>query len=144
MGSIGAQPSENLGRHFAEENKRITDFMESPKSGSITMSNGQIIEHYTLDEMKRDILKDMKQNGTQYEDMQVAILYNNGTEAVYGEGDDTSKMSLSNIRGVIYGNPETTAYAGKNIMIRNYKQLYPEEYKNHEDDWRIEFERRRR
>ena len=128
--------------HFAKENRRVEDFMKK-RSGSLEMKNGQILEHYSLGEMKNMILKDAKDAGELYEDDAISIQYVDGSVESYVGGDDTSKMKLSNINGVIWNNANTIAYAGKGIKIENYKEKYPEDYpdeKGYEDDWRMDFE----
>ena len=130
-----------LKAHFESENKRVEEFMEK-QSGSIEMENGQILEKYTMKEMKNMVLKDAKDAGDNYEDNFIAIQYTDGTIKTYGGGDDTSKMKLTNINGVIWDNANTSAYAGKGIKIENYKEKYPKDYphsKGYEDDWRIDF-----
>ena len=140
--------SDELQRHFDKENKRVADFMKK-KVGtgqSIEMDNGQILEHYSMDEMKKWVLQESKDNGVVFADTQIAILYKNGDIAVYGEGDDTSKMRLSNIKGVIYENESTSAYAGTGIVIENYNETCAGDKgtrygsDEEEDDWRIDFE----
>jgi len=147
MGGRGASSSSggggSLQSHFDAENKRIAEFMQGSRSGSIEMENGQTLERYTLDYMKNYILKDAKSGGVMWEDDQISILYKDGKIESYIEGDDTSGMKLSNIEGVIYSNSATTAYAGKGVEIVNYKELFPKDYpheKGYEDDWRIDFE----
>lgn len=146
MGGRGASSASGnsmvaLQKHFDKENTRVEKLM-SLKSGSIEMENGQILEKYTMREMKTDVLKEAKDNQYMWADDSIAIRYTDGSISVYGEGDDTSKMKLTNIEGVIYENASTTAYAGKGIKIENYKQLYPKDYpdeKGYEDDWRMDF-----
>ncbi len=130
-----------LDEHFAEENKRVAALMKK-RSGSVEMKNGQILEKYTMDEMKRDILKDAKEAKVLYDDNFIAIQYTDGRVAIYSERDDTSKMQLSNIYGVIWDNGNTEAYAGHGVEIVNYRERYRDEYikKGYEDDWRLEFE----
>ena len=140
MGSVGNTIS--LEQHFAKENARIDEFMSGRSSGSIEMENGQIIEHYTMDYMKKMILKEFKDMGEMPADNAVSIRYNDGSIEAFTEGDDTSNMKLSNISGIIFDNDMTTAYAGRGIKVMNYKELYPNEYpdeKGYEDDWRLDF-----
>ena len=144
----GAGNSEemDLQKHFDSENARVEEFMKQPlKNGyaSIEMENGNILEHYSMQYMKDMILKEVKDNGYGIDDEMVSILYKDGTVKIYSGGDDTSKMKLSNIEGVIYDNASTSAYAGKGIKIFNQKELYPDAYphsKGYDDDWRIDFE----
>lgn len=123
-----------LKQHFEKENARIEEFLQG-KAGSITMDNGDIIERYTQKEMV-SYLKDFKENGSMWEDDAVDIMYKDGTYKGYRGGDDTSKMKLSNIDTIIYGNGSTVAFSGKNVKIENYR----EKYENWgDDDWRVDF-----
>lgn len=132
----------NLQEYFDSENKRVAELM-SKRSGSITMKNGQILEHYTLKEMANDIVKDAKQHGTMYDDNSLSIKYEDGTEQHFHEGDDTKSIKLSGLRmhSVIWDNGNTIAYAGNGVDIVNYREKYADEYakKGYEDDWRMEF-----
>ncbi|MBR5677082.1 MAG: hypothetical protein IKX20_02980 [Paludibacteraceae bacterium] len=133
-----------LQAHFDKENARVEEFLNGRGADDITMDNGQIIERYTMKDMKNLILKEAKNNPDQTltDDDAIVIQYTDGTIAYYGGGDDTSKMKLTNINGVIYENANTSAYAGKGVKIENYKQLYPKDYpdsKGYEDDWRLDF-----
>lgn len=142
----GEYKNNPLKEHFEKENKKVQELMDK-RSGSIEMENGQILEKYTMKEMIQMILKDAKEQGVQYEDSFISIQYTDGSTAFYGEGDDTSKMKLANINGVIWDNPMTTAYSGKGVEIVNYKELDPKNYpdeKGYEDDWRMDFEHYRR
>lgn len=153
MGGRGANSasggiSAGLQRHFEKENKKISELM-SGKVGngkSVEMDNGQILERYSMDEMKNLVLKEYKKNGYMDDDDSVAILYKDGNIAVYGGGDDTSKMKLSNIKGVIYENANTSSYSGTGIVIENYNEILAGEKGTRygkgkdEDDWRINFE----
>ena len=139
-GSSAGGGAKTLQKHFESENKRIKEFMTKPlppNGTSIEMENGQIIERYTMKEMKHLILEEYKSYGDMPDDDAIAILYNDGKIAVYTGGDDTSKMKLSNIRGVIYENEMTSAYAGKGVKIENYYELYDNWS---DDDWRLDFE----
>ena len=148
MGGRGAKSSGSgsLQSHFERENARVKDFMNAPlKNGyaQIEMDNGQILERYSMEYMKNNVLKEIKANKLGIDDESVSILYKDGSFATYGGGDDTSKMKLSNIEGVIYDNAGTSAYSGKGIKAVNYKELYPESYpdaKGYDDDWRLDFE----
>ena len=127
--------------HLDEENKRVAELMKK-RSGGITMKNGQILEKYTLSDMKSGVLKDAKDVGELYEDNYIAILYTDGTVEAYAEHDDTSKMKLTNIRGAIWDNGSTIGYAGNGVDIVNYREKYAEDYKkrkDNDDDWRMEF-----
>lgn len=148
MGGRGASSGaggNSLQKHFESENARIQAFMDKKigeNGDSIEMSNGQILEHYTMKDMKNNILKEFKGNGSMYEDDAVSILYKDGSVQTYVGGDDTGDMKLTNIKGVIYDNANTSAYAGDGIKIENYKELFPSDYpdeKGYEDDWRIDF-----
>lgn len=135
-----------LQAHFDKENAKVDEFMNSRKSGSITMDNGQILEKYTMDEMKL-VIKEAKDAREMWQDDAIAIRYNNGDIASYVEGDDTSNIKLTGISGVIYNNSNTTAYSGKGVEIVNYKELYPKDYpdsKGYDDDWRMDFTRGRK
>ena len=143
--------SRDLQKHFDKENARVEQFMSgrAKSYSSIEMENGQIIERYPMPQMV-DLMKEVKANGTVWEDDQIAILYSNGKVAIYGEGDDVSKMKMSGIRGVIYENSATNAYAGTGVKIENYNQIYAGEKwtrygtNKDEDDWRMDFEKIRR
>lgn len=127
--------------HFDKENKRVADLMKK-RSGSIEMENGQILEKYTLSDMKSGVLKDAKDVKELYDDNYIAIQYTDGTVQSYAEHDDTSKMKLTNIYGVIWDNGSTIAYAGNGVDIVNYRERYAEDYKkrkDNDDDWRMEF-----
>jgi len=71
-----------------------------------------------------------------WEDDAIVIRYTNGEVKYYGEGDDTSKIKLSNISGVIYENANTSAYAGKGVKIENYDEMF-DNWGG--DDWRLDF-----
>lgn len=138
-----------LRQHFDKENKKVADLMKGkcPSRGkSVEMANGQIFERYSMDEMKSVILQDVKNNGDMWSDSSIAILYRNGDIDVFSEGDDTSKMKLSNIKGVIYDNGSTSAYSGTGVKIENYNETLAGEKMTRygtdedEDDWRIDFE----
>lgn len=70
----------------------------------------------------------------------------------YGDSDSISEMKLTGIKGVIYDNEATLAYAGTGMTIENLnetlaneKTLYgntlnPYGKNKDEDDWRITFE----
>lgn len=139
--------SRDLQKHFDKENARIEQFMSgrAKSFSSIEMENGQILERYPMSQMV-DLMKEVKANGTVWEDDQIAILYSNGEVAIYGEGDDVSKMKMSGIRGVIYENSATSAYAGTGVKIENYNQIYAGKKwtrygtSEDEDDWRMDFE----
>ena len=140
--SSGTGKAVSLAEHFAKENARMEKFLEGRGDGSIEMDSGQIIERYTMEYMKNSVLKEFKENEFMPADNGVSIRYKNGNIEAYTEGDDTSKMKLSNIDGVIFENDSTTAYAGRGIKAMNYKELYPKEYpdeKGYEDDWRLDF-----
>ena len=143
--SGGFKINGGLQQHFKKENARVADFM-AKKEGSIEMDNGQILEKYTMKDMKYTILQETKDNGYMWADDAVAILYKDGSIAYYGEGDDTSKMKLSNIKGVIYENASTSAYSGTGVVIENYNETAagekgtPYGKSKLEDDWRIDFE----
>ena len=133
--SSGGTATNKLQQHFEKENARIEAFLQS-RDVSITMENGQIIEHYTQKEMV-SILRDFKDNGAMWDDDSIDIMYKDGTYVGYRGGDDTSKMKLSNIDTVIYGNGNTDAFSGKNIKIENYREKY--DNWGDDDDWRIDF-----
>ena len=144
----GSSISPKLKKHFESENKKVSDMMKG-KVGtgkSVEMANGQILERYAMDEMKNMILQEAKDNGEMWSDSSVAILYRNGDVKVYSEGDDTSKMKTSNIKGVIFDNGSTSAYAGTGVKIENYNETLAGEKGTRygtdedEDDWRIDFE----
>ena len=133
-------PEKRLQAHFAAENELVRKFMsgKTPNGGSsIEMENGQILERYSMKDMKNLVLREVKDAGVMYSDMAVSILYDDGTVKFYGEGDDTDKMRLTGIRGVIYDNAMTTAYAGSGVKIENYYELYDNW---DDDDWRMDFE----
>ena len=135
-----------LQEHFKKENERVEKWQNSRES-SIEMDNGQILEHYPINEMKKMILKEAKDAGVMWEDDSISIQYTDGSVKVYVEGDDTDKIKLTDINGVIWSNANTTAFAGKGIKIENYKELYPKDYpdeKGYEDDWRMNFEHYKR
>lgn len=141
--------SPGLQRHFDIENAKVEKFMSgqasSKSGGSLTMDNGQILERYTLKEMQ-GILKETKDNGYVWSDDGFSILYNDGSMSFYAPGDDISKVRTSGIKGVIYENGSTTAYAGSGVKIENLNQT--EAFAKHtrygsskyEDDWRMDFE----
>ena len=110
--------SPGLQRHFDIENAKVEKFMSgqasSKSGGSLTMDNGQILERYTLKEMQ-GILKETKDNGYVWSDDGFSILYNDGSMSFYAPGDDISKVRTSGIKGVIYENGSTTAYAGSGV-----------------------------
>jgi len=133
--SSGGAGGGGLQAHYEKENARISEFMNGKGNGTIEMENGQIIERYTMDEMKT-ILKDAKDAGEMWEDDAIVIRYTNGEVKYYGEGDDTSKIKLSNISGVIYENANTSAYAGKGVKIENYDEMF-DNWGG--DDWRLDF-----
>lgn len=141
MGGRGASSSlakerlNKLQQHFAKENARVEEFLQS-RAGSITMGNGQIIERYTQKELI-SVLREFKDNGYMWEDDAVDIMYKDGTYVGYRGGDDTSKMKLSNIETIIYTNDNTQGFSGKNIKIENYREKYNEW--GYEDDWRLDF-----
>ena len=147
MGGRGASSGKGGGgnalqKHFDKENARIEKFLDGKPGDSIVMENGQILEHDSLKGMINTTLKEFKENGYIPEDFMVSILYKDGSTKIYGAGDDADKMKLSNIHGVIFDNPMTSAYAGKGVKIENYKEKYPDDYpdsKGYEDDWRIDF-----
>lgn len=97
--------SASLQRHFDKENARVAELM-SKRDGSITMDNGQILEKDMLKGMMMN-LRDVKANGTLYEDFAYDILYTDGKQAHYVGGDDTSRMKLTGIRAVIEDNGST-------------------------------------
>lgn len=127
---------------FAKENLRVKDFMKQ-ETGQIQMANGQVLEKNTLKDLKWQV-QEFKQNGTMPEDFAVSMRYSNGDIVSYVEGDDTSKMRFSDVTGIILDNPGTLAYAGSGVEIVNYKELYPEQYKIHEDDWRMQFKEKKK
>lgn len=93
----------------------------------------RIIEHYSLKSMKQ-LLKDyISENEYVSEDDSICIKYKDGT-FLYVE--KTKDIKFTNIEGVIFDNPETTAYAGEGIEIVDYNQLY-EDWGG--EDWRVEF-----
>lgn len=124
-----------LSQHYASENQKINNFLNKKSSGSIEMENGQIIEHYSIKDMKA-VVNEFKANGVMPEDNQVAIRYNDGTVKVYGEGDDLSDLDLRNVSGIIWGNENTNAYAGKGIKAQNYGEINGGDWG---DDWRLDF-----
>lgn len=136
--------SASLQRHFDKENARVADLM-SKRDGSITMDNGQILEKDTLKGMMMN-LRDVKANGTLYEDFAYDILYTDGKQAHYTGGDDTSKMKLTGIQAVIEDNGSTLMYAGKGVKIENLNQteafakMTRYGTSKYEDDWRMDFE----
>lgn len=141
--------SPKLREHFDKENKKVADMMKGkcPASGrSVEMANGQILERYSMAEMKSYILKEAKSAGRLSSDEAISILYRNGDIASYIEGDDTSKMKLTDIKGVIYDNASTSAYSGAGVKIENYNETLAGEKMTRygtdedEDDWRIDFE----
>lgn len=95
-------------------NKLIT----SKKTGSIETDNGQVIEKYSMKDMRENV-KNIKQNGLE-DGEQLYIRYKDGTEVAYSSGDDTSGIKLTNIDSVVWNNANTDAFAGSNITI------YPE------------------
>lgn len=137
--------SASLQRHFDRENVRVADLMKK-RSGSITMDNGQILEKYTMDEMMRYTVRDIKDNGTAWDDFSVSILYKDGSQAHYSGGEDTSKLRLSGIQAVIEDNGSTLAYAGKGVKIMNlneteaFAKMTRYGTSKYEDDWRMDFE----
>lgn len=145
--TTAAEPriSASLKRHFDRENARVADLMKK-RQGSITMDNGQILEKYTMDEMMRYTLRDMKANGEAWSDFSVSILYKDGKQAHYTSGEDTSKMKLSGVQAVIEDNGSTLAYAGKGVKIENLNQteafakMTRYGTSKSEDDWRMDFE----
>lgn len=139
---ISAYQNGDFTSHFQKENEKVQNLLSKKGQGSVQMGNGQILEKYTVDDMKENWLREFKQNGFLPDDNSVAILYRDGTVKVYGGGDDLSNMSLRHVLGVIWDNESTTAVAGKGIKIVNYKELYPKDYpdeKGYEDDWRADF-----
>ena len=141
--------SPKLRQHFDKENKKVADLMSGkcPKRGkSVDMANGQILERYSMGEMKSLVLKWAKEAGDVGTDCTVSILYRNGDIKTYGEGDDASKMKLSDIKGVIYDNASTIGYAGTGVKIENYNETLAGEKMTRygtdedEDDWRMDFE----
>lgn len=96
---------------------KLNNLIKSNKEGSVELDNGQVIEKYSMKYMKNMILKEYKDNGFMPDDDAVYIRYKDGTEAVYGGGDDTSNMKLTNIDHVIYANENTDAFAGNNVSI---------------------------
>ena len=132
--SSAEREAKKLQQHFDKENARVEEFLQG-RAGSITMENGDIIERYTQKEML-SYLRDFKDNGVMWDDDSIDIMYKDGTYAGYRGGDDTSKMKLSNIDTIIYGNGSTQAFSGKNIKIENYYEKYEGWY---EDDWRLDF-----
>ena len=104
---------------FQSEQAKIDKFLDSKKPGSIEMESGQIFEHYSLKDMKT-ALQDIKDMGYCDEDFQCEIRYKNGDIVVYGAGDDTSNMKLSNIDTAIFRNPNTDAFYGNNARIYTY------------------------
>lgn len=133
--SIGGRTNK-VQQHFEKENARVEEFLNG-RAGSITMDNGQIIERYSQKEML-SILREFKDNGVMYDDDSIDIMYKDGTYVGYRGGDDTSKMKLSNIETVIYGNGSTDGFSGKNIKIENYREKYDDW--GDDDDWRLDFE----
>ena len=131
----GATTTTDLSEHFNAENNRVNDFMNKTRSGSIEMENGQIIERYSLKDMKSQI-REFKQNGSVPADTTIAVRYNDGSIKVYGEGDDLSDLKLNNVSGVIYDNGSTSAFAGRGVKVNNYNELYNDWG---EDDWRLDF-----
>ena len=148
----------SLQAHFDREDQRITDFMNSKTQETITMDNGQILEKYTIKEIK-DIIRDTVNysDGIVDNDDQFAILYNDGSVKIFGGGDDITKYKKTGIKGIIYENGSTSGYAGKGIKIENLNETEAYEklkrqgrdlkyaYKNYGtdkvyDDWRIDFE----
>ena len=122
-------------QHYKSENSRVNDFLNSRNSGSIQMENGQIIEHYSIKDM-RSIVNEIKSNAIVPEDNSIAIRYNDGNVKVYSEGDDANNINLNNVSGIIWDNGSTTAYAGKGIKIENYDELN-DDWGG--DDWRVDF-----
>ena len=118
------------------ETKRINNFMDSKRTGSIE-AGGHTIEHYSKKDMV-NILKEYKQGGDCPPDVAISILYNDGTTAHYTEGDDLSGMKLTNINSVIYGNENTDAFSGNYVKAYND---YSEEAGETFDDgiWRLDF-----
>ena len=140
MGSRGSGSS--LQSHFESENNRIKEFMNNNKNEyeSIQMSNGQVIEKYSMQDLK-DMLKDVKKGYTTLTDESYFITYNNGSTLSVNEETDLKQIKLTGIKSIIYEGSETIGYAGKGVNIVNYKEKYPKDYphsKGYEDDWRIE------
>ena len=131
-------PATNNGQPtYESENQRLTDFLSKKGSGSIEMSNGNVIEHYSRKFMNT-ILKEAKQNGEMYQDDSVTIRYKNGDVVTYVGGDDTSNMKLTDIDGIIYSNAETDAYAGNGVIGYNdYDSNMGETFED--GIWRLDF-----
>lgn len=140
----GGGVSAALQRHFDKENARVSDLMRM-QEGSITMDNGQILEHDTLKSMLSS-LREVKSNGSVWRDYAYSILYKDGKQVHLTEGDDTSKLKLTGIKGIIEDNGSTTMYAGKGVKIFNmneteaFAKMTRYGTSKYEDDWRMDFE----
>ena len=129
---------------LAKENARVADFMKK-REGSLEMDNGQILEKYTLKDLK-SYLKEAKGNGEMWADTSFSVLYTDGTQAFYGEFEDTSKIKLTGIKAIITDNGSTTGYAGTGVKIFNmneteaFAKMTRYGTSKYEDDWRMDFE----
>lgn len=94
----------------------------------------RIIERHPMKEMK-GYLKEYFSN-EYVDDMDedaIYIMYKDGT---FLNVEETKGVKLTNIKGVIFENSATTAYAGEGIEIVDYNELY-EDWGG--EDWRVEF-----
>ena len=103
------------------------------------MANGEILEHYTMDQLW-DILYEAKRNGAVPEDDSFVLHYSDGHYEVYVGGDEFPKGAAvrRGLDGIGWGNASTLGIAGKGFRFVNYRQIYGEEWSYGEDDWRIE------
>ena len=118
----GTNLSPAMEAHFRAENKKIKELMAHEDS-AVTMSDGSILEHYTMKQLK-DQAKEAREYGAMWQDNSMAFLYSDGRIEVYGEGDDTSGIRLTGLKGIIVTNDTTQGYAGKGIVITNDNEIY--------------------
>lgn len=95
----------------------------------------RIIERYSLSEMKKALKDYICDNEYVGEDEEICITYKDGT-FLYVE--ETKDIKFTNIKGVIFENAETSAYAGKGIEVVDYNDIY-EDWGWGGEDWRLEF-----
>ena len=145
----GQKISGGLQKHFDAENKKLEEFLNSNDYDhgykSVQMDNGQIIESYNAEGLKKHV-KDLRSDMGDYvdEDTSIWVEYKNGTKRIFGSGDSTKGLNSTGIKNYIENNANTTVVYGKGVKVVNYNQKYAKQkwtdygINKYSDDWRAE------
>lgn len=135
----GSETVDQREAHFASENSRVEDMMQSRGFATVTMENGQILEHYTVDQLW-DIFKESKSIGEIPQDDSWVLHYSDGHYETYHEGDGFGRGDAlrRGLVGIGWNNASTLGIAGRGFQFVNYRERYGEKWSYGEDDWRID------